>query len=171
MSRADCCLCLSVSGTTERWGVDIWPYTALVTFALVPLLSGLAILRYRLYDIDRILNRTLVFGLVTSVLAALYFALVVGLQEVFRPLFGSSDAAIAVTTLIVATMVLPVRRRVQAVVDRRFNRRTYDAAHTLDAFSTRLRDSIDLDTLRYDLVSVVHETMEPASVSVWLRRA
>lgn len=148
-----------------------WDPIIPLLFVLVILASSIAILRYRLYDIDRIINRTLVYGLLTAVLAMLYFGLVVALQEVSKPLSGNSDLAIALTTLIVAALFLPVRRRVQALVDRRFNRRAYDAAKTLDAFGARLRQNIDLDTLRYELMAVVDETMEPSKVSVWLRTA
>jgi len=136
----------------------------------LPLAVGLGILRYRLYDIDRVINRTLTYAVLTAVLAAMYLGLVLALQEALRPLSGGSDLAVALTTLIVAALFLPARRRVQAVVDRRFNRRAYDASLTLDAFSARLRQHIDLDTLRYELLSVVDETMQPSSVGLWLRR-
>ena len=132
---------------------------------------GVSVLRYRLYDIDRLINRTLVYGALTAGLAATYFALVVGLQEVLRPLSGGSDLAIVVTTLVVAALFLPARHRIQDAVDRRFNRRAYDAALTVDAFSTRLREQIELDALRYELLAVIEETMAPVQASLWLRRA
>jgi hypothetical protein len=137
----------------------------------IPIAIGIAILRYRLYDIDRIINRTLTYALLTAGLAVIYFGLVVGLQAALRSVSGGSDLAIVVTTLVVAALFLPARRRVQTAVDRRFNRRAYDAARTIDAFSARLREQIDLDTLRYELLSIVYDTMQPARVSVWLREA
>jgi hypothetical protein len=145
--------------------------TAAVGFAFagVPLAAGIAILRYRLYDIDRIINRTLIYGSLTVVLGAGYAGLVVGLQALFRPFTGGSELAITITTLAVAATFQPARRRIQDAVDRRFNRRRYDAARTLEAFSGRLRDEVDLEALRHELVSVVSETMEPAHVSLWLR--
>jgi hypothetical protein len=135
----------------------------------MPIAVGVAILNHRLFDIDRIINRTIVYATLTVALGLVYAGLVVGLQSVLRPLSGSSDLAIVMTTLVVAAVALPVRRRLQEVFDRRFNRRAYNAAHTIDAFSGRLRDQIDLDTLRYELLAVVHETMQPADATVWLR--
>jgi hypothetical protein len=139
-----------------------------IAFYGFPVSVGIAVLKYRLYDIDRILNRTLTYGLLTAGLAALYFGLVVGLQAALRSVSGGSDLAIVVTTLVVAALFLPARRRVQTAVDRRFNRRAYDAARTIDAFSIRLREQIDLDSLRYELLTVVDETMQPARASLWL---
>jgi hypothetical protein len=138
-------------------------------FVLLPLACMIAVLRYRLYDIDRIINRTLTYGLLTASLGATYLGLVVALQAVLRPLSGGSDLAIVVTTLIVAALFLPARGRLQSIVDRRFNRRHYDATRTVEAFSARLREQIDLDTLRSELASVVGDTMQPASASLWLR--
>jgi hypothetical protein len=151
--------------------VSVFAYAIAPIFAAVPVSVGLAVLRYRLYDIDRIINRTLVYGLLSALLALIYFGLVVGLQAAFRPVSGSSNLAIVLTTLIVAALFLPARRRLQTAVDRRFNRRAYDAARTIDAFSARLREEIDLDSLRYEMLAVVHETMQPAGVSLWLREA
>jgi uncharacterized membrane protein YidH (DUF202 family) len=142
--------------------------TLLALFGL-PVAAALAILRYRLYDIDRIINKTLTYTLLTAGLGATYFGLVVGLQALLRPVGGGSDLAIVATTLVVAALSLPARRRVQRVVDRRFNRRAYDVERTIEAFSARLREQIDLDTLRYELLAVVDETMQPASASLWLR--
>ena len=139
-------------------------------FWSLPSAVVVAILRYRLYDIDRVINRALVYALLTAGLGALYFGVVVGLQAVLSSVAGGSDLAIVITTLLVAALFLPARHRVQDAVDRRFNRRTYDAARTIDAFSTRLRDQIDLDTLRYELLAVADETMQPAVASVWLRQ-
>ena len=140
------------------------------SFASLPVSIGIAVLKYNLYSIDRILNRTLVYGFVTALLALTYFGLVVGLQAVLDSVNSGSGLAVALTTLVVAALFFPVRQRVQAIVDRRFNRHAYDAARTLEAFSARLRQEIDLDSLRYELLSVVDETMEPAGVSLWLRR-
>ena len=158
------------SGTA---GLGIVAAVADVTFGLglvgLPVAVGIAILKHNLYDIDRIINRTLTYGLLTAGLAAIYLGLVVGLQALLRPVAGSDDYAIVVTTLVVAALFLPARRRVQDAVDRRFNRRTYDAARTIDAFSARLRQQIDLDTLRYELLAVVDETMQPARAMLWLR--
>ena len=136
----------------------------------LPISVGVAVLRYNLYGIDRIINRTLVYGFVTALLAVTYFGLVVGLQPVLDAVNGGSGLAVALTTLIVAALFFPLRQRVQGVVDRRFNRRAYDGARTIEAFSARLRQEVDLDSLRYELLSVVDETMEPAGVSLWLRQ-
>ena len=135
----------------------------------IPIAVGIAILKYRLYEIDRIINRTLVYGAVTALLAGLYFAIVIGLQAIFSGFTRGNDLAIAGSTLAVAALFRPVRRRIQAFVDRRFYRRRYDAQQTLDAFSTRLRDEVDLDQLGADLGAVVYETMQPAHVSFWIR--
>jgi len=136
---------------------------------LLPISCAVAVLRYRLYDIDRLINRTLVYGLLTLGLGALYAGTVIALGEVLSSMSGGSDLAIALTTLAIAALFLPARRVVQAAVDRRFNRRAYDAAVTIDAFSSRLRDQIDLDTLRYELLAVVGETMQPNRASLWVR--
>jgi hypothetical protein len=153
----------------ELAGVTTPDALYLALMALVPISVGVAILRHRLYDIDRIINRTLVYGLLTALLALTYFGFVVGLQAALQPVSGNSKLAIALTTLIVAALFLPARRRLQSAVDRRFNRRTYDATRTIEAFNARLRQEIDLDSLRYELLAVVDETMQPAGVSLWLR--
>ncbi len=160
----------ALSGTPVDLLASIGWYTSLFTLSFgVPIAIGVAIFRYRLYDIDRIINRTLVYGLLTAGLAATYFGLVVGLQALFRPLTGGSGLAITATTLVVAAAFQPARRRIQDTVDSRFNRRRYDAAQTLAAFSARLRDIVDLDTLQRELLVVVEETVEPTHVSLWLR--
>jgi hypothetical protein len=138
--------------------------------ALVPIAAGIAILRYRLYDIDRLINRTLVYGALTALLGAVYAAAVLVGGQVFGGVGGNPPSwAVAGATLAVAALFQPARRRTQQVVDRRFNRHKYDAARTVEAFSTRLRDQVDLDTLSGELLAVVDQTMEPTRVSLWLR--
>jgi hypothetical protein len=139
---------------------------------MIPLSIGIAMLRSRLFDIDVVINRTLVYGSLTLMLAAVYFAGVVGTQYVFRAVTGQErlpQLAVVVSTLAIAALFNPLRRRVQAFIDRRFYRRKYDAAKTLEAFSSKLRDATDLDTLGEDLISVARETMQPEHVSLWLR--
>ena len=135
----------------------------------IPIATGIAILRYRLYEIDIIIRRTLVYGVLSAGLGGTYFAIVLALQQAFSPLTEGSDLAVAGSTLAVAALFRPARRRVQALVDRRFYRRKVDAARTLDAFTARLRREIELDTLAVELRGVVFETMQPAHVSLWLR--
>ncbi len=144
---------------------------AIAALALAPLTILAAVLRYRLYDIDTVISKTLVYGAVTIVLGAAYVGLVLAGQAVFSSFAGGSNLAIAVSTLVVAALFLPVRSRVQRFVDRRFYRRRYDAQRTLERFGARLRDQIDLYTLEHDLRSVVSETMQPAHASLWLREA
>ena len=135
-----------------------------------PVALGIAILRYRLYDIDRLINRTLVYGLLTALLAGVYAGAVLVLGQVFGGVGGDPPSwAVAGATLAVAALFQPARRRIQAVVDRRFNRRKYDAARTVDAFRARLRDELDLDALSTELLGVVDQTMQPTRSSLWLR--
>jgi hypothetical protein len=143
-----------------------------VSIALVPIAAGIAILRYRLYDIDRLINRTLVYGLLTVLLGGVYAGAVLVLGQLFGGLGRDPPSwIVAGATLAVAALFQPARRRIQAVVDRRFNRRKYNTAKTIQAYSTRLRDQIDLDTLTAELLAVVDQTMEPTRVSLWLRPA
>jgi len=136
----------------------------------IPVGVGIAVLRYRLYDIDLLINRTLVYGSLTVTLVALYFGGIVVLQRVFILLTGQqSTLAVVASTLAIAALFNPLRRRVQGFVDRRFYRRKYDARKTLEAFSAKLRDETDLEALNNELVGVVRETMQPAHVPVWLR--
>src|SRR6266508_6160861 len=137
-----------------------------VCVAPMPLAIAAAILRYRLYDLDRIISRTLAYGLLTLVLGGGYAGLVLGLGQL---LGRDSSLVVAAATLTVAALFQPARRRVQHAVDRRFDRRRYDAAYTIQAFSARLRQQVDLDALTAELLAVVDQTMQPTSVSLWLR--
>jgi len=151
--------------------LDVIGYTALLSFTLVPIAVGFAVLKYRLYDIDVIINRALVYGSLTVTLALVYFGGVAAIQTLFRSLTGQEQQpqlAVVVSTLAIAALFNPLRRRIQAFIDRLFYRRKYDAARTLEAFSSRLRDEIDLEALGDDLVSVVRETMQPEHMSLWL---
>jgi hypothetical protein len=137
--------------------------------ASIPIAAGIAMLRYRLYEIDVIISKTLVYGSLSVILGAAYVGLVLAGQWVFASFTGGSDLAIAASTLVVAALFLPVRSHVQSFVDRRFYRRRYDAQRTLEGFGARLREEIDLTTLEDDLRGVVTETMQPTHASVWLR--
>ncbi len=139
---------------------------------LLPLSIGISILRNQLYDIDRLINRTLVYGSLTVLLALVYFGLVIGLEPVVRLVSGQgkqSPVIIVASTLAIAALFQPLRGRIQRIIDRRFYRSKYDAAHTLAAFSATLRNEVDLQQLRERLVTVVEETMQPSHVSLWLR--
>ena len=143
---------------------------AILGTALVPITAGIAVLKYRLYDIDLLINRTLVYGVLTGTLALFYWGSVVSLQALLRPIVGEgNDLAVVVSTLLIATLFLPLHRSIQGFIDRRFYRRKYDAARMLESFSATLRDEVDLDSLVGRLVEVVEETMQPAHVSLWLK--
>jgi hypothetical protein len=138
----------------------------------IPLSIGVAVLRARLFDIDVIINRTLVYGSLTAILALLYFGGVTMTQSVFQTLTGQGrlpQLAIVASTLVIAALFNPLRRRIQSFIDRRFYRSKYDAMKTLEGFSARLRDETDLQALNDELVGVVRETMQPTHVSLWLR--
>jgi hypothetical protein len=142
-----------------------------VPLVFLPVAVGIAILRYRLYDIDRLINRTLVYGLLTAMLAGVYAGAVLVLGQVFGGVGRDPPSwVVAGATLAVAALFQPARRRIQAVVDRRFNRRKYNAAKTVEAFSLRLRDEVDLDTLSAELLAVADQTMQPTTASLWLRQ-
>jgi hypothetical protein len=167
---------LTYSGPWGAAGTPLWlgllQQASLVSFTAVPIAVGFAVLKYRLYDIDILINRTLVYGSLTATLVVLYFGGIVVLQGVFVTLTGEkSTLAIVASTLLIAALFTPLRRRIQSFIDRRFYRRKYDARKTLEAFSTKLKNETDLEALNNDLVGVVRETMQPAHVSLWLRPA
>ena len=159
-----------VARVEGSWALWVGNFLGVVSGLGVPVAIGFAILRYRLYDIDRIINRTLVYGSLTATLIALYFGVIVVLQRLFVLLTGQqSTLAVVASTLLIAALFTPLRRRIQGFIDRRFYRSKYDARKTLEAFSAQLRDETDLDALSDDLLGVVRETMQPAHVSLWLR--
>jgi hypothetical protein len=142
----------------------------IAALAAIPVAAGIAILKYRLYDIDRLINRTVVYGLLTALLGAIYAGVVLSLGQLLGGVGGEPpSSAVAGATLAVAALFQPARQRIQQVVDRRFNRRKYDAVRTMERFSGRLRDEVDLDTLSAELLAVVDQTMQPTAASLWLR--
>jgi hypothetical protein len=148
------------------------PLSGLLVIPSIPIATGIAILRYRLYDIDLLINRTLVYGSLTVTLGLLYFGGVATTQAIFGTLTGQEEQpqlAVVVSTLAIAALFMPLRRRIRSFIDKRFYRSKYDARKTLEAFSTQLRDETDLDTLGDELMNAVQETMQPAHVSLWLR--
>jgi hypothetical protein len=162
-------LFLNSTGTQPLW-LGVLQDVELLSFAGIPVAVGFAVLRYRLYDIDLLINRALVYAPLSAMLGLIYVGSVVGMQAVFRAITGQeSTLAVVASTLVIAALFNPLRRRVQAFVDRRFYRRKYDARKTLETFSATLRDETDLEALNHELVGVVQETMQPAHISLWLR--
>jgi len=144
-----------------------FPFVA--ALVAVPFAGTVAILRHRLYDIDLLIKRTVVYGATSAAIALTFFVGIVALQGPLRPLTSGSDLAVVVSTLVSFALFQPIRRRVQDAVDRRFDRSRYDAARTVDSFADQLRDEVDLDHLRADLIDTVRQTMAPAHTSLWLR--
>jgi hypothetical protein len=153
------------------WPEDVASGLGILLFCMIPISIGLAVLRYRLFEIDRLISKTVVYASVTVILGAAYVDLVLVAQRLFSSIAGGGDLAIAASTLVVAALFLPVRARVQRFVDRRFYRRRYDAQRTLEAFGARLRDEVELEVLAADLRCVVKETVTPAHAALWLRKA
>ena len=159
-----------VAGFIAMWSAKVSIVVISLALLGLPIFTGIAIVRHRLYDIDLLINRTLVYGSLTAMLALVYVGSVVGLQAALRVLTGQeSTLAVVASTLVIAALFNPLRRRVQGFVDRRFYRRKYDAAKTLAAFNARLRDETNLDALSEDLVGVARSTVQPTRVSLWLR--
>ena len=159
-------------GSSLPWWTLVGSAFWWLSLTIVPFSLSVAVLRYRLYDIDVVINRTLVYGSLTVMLGLVYFGSVASLQYAFRALTGHEalpQLTIVVSTLVIAALFDPLRRRIQAFIHRRFYRRKYDARKTLDDFSARLRDETDLDSLNKELITVVKETMQPVHVSLWLR--
>jgi len=143
---------------------------AIIVTPLIPIAIGIAILRHRLYDIDRIISRTVSYGAVTGILAVVFVGTILVSQTVLSALFNGNSVAVAASTLVVATLFQPLRRRVQGLVDRRFNRSRYDAERTVTAFGARLRDEVDLVNLNAEVRLVVAATVAPTAVGLWIRQ-
>jgi hypothetical protein len=157
---------VAAPGAVNGWlGTLLWSFLVCTPVAGVPLACAVAVLKYRLYEIDRIISRTLAYAIITGLLAGIYAGLVLLTTQVFRV---HTPVAVAASTLAAAALFDPVRRRVQKAVDRRFNRARYDADQTVAAFAARLKDAVDLDSVRDDLAGVVHQALEPAHVSLWI---
>jgi hypothetical protein len=164
---------------SEIWlaaGLPLWldliEYAALLSITSVPIAIGFAVLKYRLYDIDIIINRTLVYSSLTGILALVYFGGVTAAQTLFRTITAQQELpqlVVVASTLVIAALFNPLRRRIQSFIDRSFYRRKYDAAKTLEGFSMKLRDKTDLEALNDELIGVVRQTMQPVHVSLWLR--
>jgi len=147
---------------------DFW-LPAIVAFGLPPVAIGIAVLRYRLYEIDRIISRTISYGVLTAIVVGLFVGFILVFQAVLAPVTGSNELAVAGSTLLAASLFQPIRRRVQRLVDRRFNRTRYDAEQIVAAFADRLRDEVDLEALRAEILATVSAAVEPSAVSLWLR--
>jgi hypothetical protein len=155
------------AGSDPTWLV-VLQNVAAFSFALIPIAVGIAILRYRLYDIDLIINRALVYGALSAALTAAYFLAVAVFQGLLQPFGGQSQLSVAGSTLVIAALFRPGRARVQSFIDRRFYRRKYDSSRTLERFSASLRNEVDLNSLTGELVALTVEVMQPAHVSLWL---
>ena len=163
---------ICVGGLITLWSAPVSILIMSVSLLGLPVFTGIAIIKYRLYDIDFLINRTLVYGALTTILALVYFGGVATLQAILQTFTGQEQLpqlAIVVSTLVIAALFSPLRQRIQGIIDRRFYRRKYDAAKTLEVFNARLRDETDLEALSADLVGVARETMQPEYASLWLR--
>ena len=160
-----------ITGFAQAFAPDFKPAQVLFigVLALMPVAIGIAVLRYRLYDIDVLINRALVYGATSAAIGAAFFAGIVVLQAALRPVTGGSELAVAASTLLCFALFQPIRRRVQLAVDRRFYRSRYDASRTLDLFASRLASEVDLDAVRAELVSAARDTVQPVHASLWLR--
>jgi hypothetical protein len=162
-------LVASIASGIAGVGPDAGIVSVLIGFSFLPIAVGIAIVRHRLYDIDVLINRTVVYGATTAAIGVTFFVGIVALQGILRPLISGSELAIAASTLVSFALFQPIRRRVQDVVDRRFDRSRYDAVRTLDTFADDVRDEVDLDALRAELLAAVSKTMSPSHASLWLR--